>query len=134
MKAIGVFRELGRRIDPSVPSIRSAAGQLPDENAAPISRYLRSGITVFDVMESTVDPFDNSTRIDGGPSLLSDGAWVWRNDLSYFVEKYKIDLPADFVSHALQERCVKAEPAPIIAQWKEIVAAYELAERGLCSR
>lgn len=134
MKAIGVFRELGRGIDQAVPSIRSAAGQLPDENAAPIAQYLRSGITVFDVMESTVDPFDNAIRIDGGPSLLSDGVWVWRNDLSYFVEKYKINLPAGLVSHALQQRCIKAEPDLIIAQWKAVVSAYELAERGLCSR
>ncbi|MGV9280248.1 hypothetical protein [Streptomyces sp. NPDC003730] len=40
----------------------------------------------------------------GGPilvsagSLLTDGAWLWRDDLAYYVAEYHLALPGDFVA------------------------------------
>ncbi|WP_253191439.1 hypothetical protein [Streptomyces sp. M1013] len=33
-------------------------------------------------------------------SLLTDGAWLWRDDLAYYVAKYHLVLPSDFVARA----------------------------------
>lgn len=131
MKAIGLFRELSRDMDRSVQSIHAAVGTLEDEAVMRVVEYLRSGIPVFDVMEATVDPLDSSVSISGGPSLISDGVWVWREDLAYYVERYKVGLPSDFVSFALRCGTVAAEAsASVAARWEEALAAYDRAEKG----
>lgn len=38
-----------------------------------------------------------SFRVPGGSSLVSDGRFVWRADLSAYVETYNIDLPPHFI-------------------------------------
>jgi hypothetical protein len=35
----------------------------------------------------------------GGKSLKTDGVWVWPSDLSYYVEKYNLFLPPEFLQH-----------------------------------
>ena len=132
MKAIGVFKELSREISESALSIYDAKGQLTPSAAKKISGYLNSGIPIFDVMEGVVDPFDSSKIISGGSSLLSDGYWVWRLDLAYFVENYMVGLPDQFVANALKQKCVNQLNADEISkQWQKALAAYELAEDGL---
>lgn len=133
MKVVGLFRELGRGIDQSIPSIHAAVGALPKEKAMSIVRYLSSGIPVFDVMEATEDPLNSSVRIPGGPSLISDGTWVWRRDLEHFVSNYRVSLPDEFVAHACERICVSEAPSSVVARWQEAIAAYDLAERGLPS-
>jgi hypothetical protein len=131
MKAIGVFRELGRGVDPSVQSIHSVVGLLDEGVAERVVQYLRSGVPVYDVMEATLDPLDNNVSVSGGPSLISDGTWVWREDLAYYVERYKLGLPREFLSSALERGKVAADdPGSIVARWEDAVAAYELAEKG----
>jgi hypothetical protein len=130
MRVVGLFRELGRGIDQSVQSIHAAAGLLPRDKVVSVTEYLRSGVPVFDVMEASVDPFDNSVRIDGGPSLISDGVWVWRNDLAYFVEKYKVALPDEFLSYVLTKVRVSESASSVTARWQDALTAYDLAERG----
>ena len=130
VNVVGLFRELGRGIDNSAQSIHEVAGLFSAATAGIVAEYLRSGVPVFDVMQSTIDPFDSSKSINGGPSLYTDGVWVWRNDLAYFVENYHVLLPSDFLSHALEKRRFNEDAASLVARWEEVVAAYDLAERG----
>ncbi|WP_283150480.1 hypothetical protein [Silvimonas soli] len=129
MRVIGLFRELGGQIDASTKSIYSMLGQLPQDEMVPVVRYLRSGVPVFDIMEATIDPLDRVTHISGGPSLVSDGTWIWRNDLVYFVEKYRIGLPADFVLYASQAVVFNGEVALVTGKWEQILQLYERAEK-----
>ena len=132
MKVVGIYRELTADHNPSLDSICSSAGLLSIDQSQVIVRYLEAGVPVFDVMESTIDPFDGKTRIDGGPSLISDGIWVWRNDLAYFVQKYRIGLSPEFVAHAVSlEPPGGEESQAIVAKWEDALAAYEKAEQGL---
>lgn len=133
MKVIGVFRELGRGIAPSVPSIHSLVGTLSADDVALVVDYLRSGTVVVDVMEAVIDPVDSVTCINGGSSLVSDGVWVWRADLAYFVEKYRVGLPSDFLVHARRLRHAIADPS-IIGRWNEVVESYGLAESGVSEK
>lgn len=131
MKAIGIFRELGRGVDPSVQSIHSVVGLLDKGVAERVVQYLQSGVPVYDVMEATLDPLDNNVSVSGGPSLISDGTWVWREDLAYYVERYRLGLPREFLNYALERGKVDADdPGSIAARWEDAVAAYELAEKG----
>jgi len=87
-------------------------------------------------MESAVDPLDSEISIDGGPSLVSDGSWIWRLDLVYFVEKYGVELPSEFLEqiasteHTKDDGMAGIDPVTIVQRWKEILAAYETAEKG----
>lgn len=131
MKVVGLFRELGPGIAPSVTSIHEVIGALDHDITDMIGKYLDRGVPVFDVMEATVDPLDRSTRIVGGPSLLSDGEWVWRNDLSYFVRKYRVAVSDEFVRHAFKQMGIPLDRNIVLRDWQAALEAYELAEQGL---
>ncbi|MEU0985674.1 hypothetical protein [Streptomyces sp. NPDC005953] len=59
--------------------------------------YLDSGYPIIDVMEGTVDIIGGIFRVPGGSSVLSDGEFVWRMDLTSYVRHHKISLPMDFL-------------------------------------
>lgn len=60
--------------------------------------------------------------------MISDGYWIWRLDLPYYVEKYQIQLDGDFLRHVVSpiKEKIKAE-AEILSNWMEIVSCYEAA-------
>lgn len=130
MKAVGIFRELGVDLPATVPSIFPSAGALDRATATDLAAYLDAGVPVFDVMEVTFDPFDHANTIAGGSSLVSDGIWVWRNDLAFLVGRYRIALPHEFVEHALS-RPQPVERGAVAAAWQEALGAYDAAERGI---
>lgn len=129
MKAVGVFRELEPGHDESLPSIKAAAGFLTPNDANLIAAYLENGETVFDVMKANADPFDPSISLPGGPSLVTDGLWVWRLDLAYFVRKYRVELSRDFVSHAVGHPALSQDRQSLRAAWKEVLDTYNEAKR-----
>ena len=46
------------------------------------------------------------TAIPGQAICLTDGKYGWRSDVTYYVEKYNMKLPQEFVDHkAIQETC-----------------------------
>ena len=69
---IGLFRELDAQLSQNLNSIHDFAWGLSSDIADIIFEYLINGVPVFDVMGVTVDPFDGTIIITGGPSLVSD--------------------------------------------------------------
>jgi hypothetical protein len=63
---------------------------------------------------------------------MSDGDWVWRQDLAYFVERYRIRLPEEFLRH------VRSVPTGRVAEssvdvgelWEPAMNAYQAAVSG----
>ncbi|WP_143070973.1 hypothetical protein [Streptomyces malaysiense] len=99
MKMIGFFQEM----DSGYP--KSWGGNIlhpgPNTEKYPVCDvvgYLKSGYPILDVMELTIDVIGGSFRVPGGSSVLTDGIFVWREDLSSYVEKYHINLPQDFLA------------------------------------
>jgi hypothetical protein len=132
MNVVGVFRELTRnRSGTNLPSIYASKDALSRKDAGIIAAYLRCGVPVFDVMEATQDPFDSEVFVSGGPSLRSDGTWVWREDLIHYIERYRVDLPTEFIAHVRNMAGIRHDEKSITARWREILAAYERAEAGL---
>ena len=39
-----------------------------------------------------------------GPYIYTDGTWVWSSDVMYYVEKYHIQLPDDFLAHMAKNK------------------------------
>lgn len=98
MEFVGFFRELdpGGPTDIYVEDLKDAAGA-GDYAVAEVAGYLESGYPILDVMESTPDPLDKAAYVRGGPSLLTDGEWVWRHDLAHYVRNYRVHLPGAFM-------------------------------------
>lgn len=99
-EALGAFAELEAEGGPHLPRLLGARGQLADTDVACVLNYLRAGVGVVDSMEMCVDPLDPNASHPGGSGLLTDGRWVWRQDLAYYVERYKVGLPLAFIETA----------------------------------
>ncbi|MCO5411206.1 hypothetical protein [Ralstonia mojiangensis] len=125
MRVVGVFRELTGQKASFLPSIYEVKNKLLPQDATQLVAYLRKGVPVFDVMEATRDAFDPTKFVNGGPSLLSDGTWVWREDLAYYVECYRVDVCSEFIEHARRATAEKLDEAAITARCEEALAAYE---------
>ena len=130
MNVVGLFRELDCEMSPALDSIHDLLGKLSVDKVAMVVAYLRGGTPVFDVMGVSTDPLDRRFVFSGGPSLLSDGQWVWRADAYYFVEKYRIRLPNDFVEHVVAAGGVPADMSDeIVRIGEDVVASYESATK-----
>ena len=97
-KWVGFFREL-YDYERDAPSLRDAvrASAHPDEPR--IVGYLKAGVGLAGVGKYVGDALDPNSRFSVSPSLLTDGAWLWRADLPYYVATYHVELPDEFVAH-----------------------------------
>ncbi|MGC5377491.1 hypothetical protein ACPXB1_03305 [Micromonospora sp. DT68] len=99
LKAAGMFREFGpvRSVEPQQSIFDSVIDEeLPD--AAQVVTYLNSGHVLIDVMDVADDAFDSTRQVMNGPTVLTDGDWLWRKDLAYYVRRHRIAVPEDFLA------------------------------------
>lgn len=100
MKIAGFFEELW------TPSFGTPIGRAKDyvtsnryEDESEIVEYLLSGHDLFSVMGSSADVLGSGKTVLGGDSIFSDGIWIWRGDLWFYVRAYHIRLPREFLTH-----------------------------------
>jgi len=93
------------------PSIRSARGTLPEVLVAPVVRYLDSGVLFLRDDEECADVFDLDAGPDRDLSLVTDGDWIWRRMVSYYVREYRCGLDERFVEIAM--RSIAADKAKV---------------------
>ncbi|WP_051718050.1 hypothetical protein [Streptomyces megasporus] len=68
-------------------------GVLEEESAD----YLGRGHEIFASMGVTEDVLGSGENILGGGSVYTDGEWIWRGDLGFYLLRYHLRLPEDFV-------------------------------------
>jgi hypothetical protein len=79
-------------------SIKAHVGPAPLEDVDQVVAYLRSGHPLIDMMDVQEDVFDSSRRpIMNGSSIATDGDWLWRDDLAYYVRRHNVALPDEFL-------------------------------------
>lgn len=102
LRLLGFYEELNGGGLPSTGSLREAVREdaLPDEAA--IVRYLDGGHVLIDVMEWERDVLtgESHPRSAGASTLLTDGEWLWRRDLSHYVATHHVELPQEFLVRA----------------------------------
>ncbi|MEV0941339.1 hypothetical protein AB0I90_13300 [Micromonospora wenchangensis] len=99
MKTVGFFRELGP--DPAevyAESIRVHLDPGPLPDVEDVVCYLRDGHGLIDVMGAEADVLGSDRHLVGGASVLTDGEWLWRDDLRFYVTAYHVRLPEDFLA------------------------------------
>jgi hypothetical protein len=98
VKTVGIFRELWPGDSPETQvslaeSVQHSA--LPD--AQDVIGYLTSGHGLIDTMDATQDVLGSDEWTIGSSSILTDGEWLWRKDLAFYVGKYNVRLPDEFL-------------------------------------
>jgi hypothetical protein len=93
-----MFIELGRvKQSAHQDSILENVAESPLPDADQVVAYLKGGHVLIDFMDVSDDVFDRSRQIMGGPSTLTDGDWIWRDDLAYYVARHNVIVPAEFL-------------------------------------
>ncbi len=114
LRHVGFFQELrhgpcdGPRL---LDSIRTTAQADEDQ----MTRYLNGGLILFaspGVVEDVLEP----GKVIATPSVLTDGSWAWPEDLAYYVGRYHIELPEEFVSHVRQRDYKPPRPDEVILE------------------
>ena len=98
VKKVGAFCELPHGDKANGLSLRECIST-PHEAEAKIIQYLESGVLWIARMGLTRDVLDESSEFVTSSHVLTDGTWVWYEDLAYYVEKYHVQLPNEFIEH-----------------------------------
>ncbi|MFD5633754.1 hypothetical protein ACFWJM_06360 [Streptomyces sp. NPDC127077] len=78
-------------------------GGEPDE--AEIIGYLGRGAGIWAETSAGSDVLDPEGPVMSGiGSLYTDGTWLWRQDLAYYLGTYHVSLPRDFLTHVRKAR------------------------------
>lgn len=98
MELVGYYRELrhGRPDGGSLPeAVHLATGALDDESQ--IVRYLSTATVLAATSQHVDDLLDKSALDVASASSRTDGQWAWPDDLSYYVRRYHVPLPSNFI-------------------------------------
>jgi hypothetical protein len=98
VKQAGFFRELHHGL-PDGPSLAESRAKEPSVDEADIVRYL-SAATLLAISGVVPDDyFDAASTAAEYLGIATDGTWIWPTDLAYYVSRYHVRVPEDFVRH-----------------------------------
>ncbi|MFI9030776.1 hypothetical protein [Streptomyces sp. NPDC053560] len=107
-----------------VGSVRDFLSPEPYEDDKQIAEYLLAGHEIFSVMGSSEDVLGTGKTILGGDSILSDGEWLWRGDLWFYVRTHHVKLPDEFLAHVREnDYFMPAEDEPRLVEIAKYVQA-----------
>ena len=98
LRKIGFFRETAYKNERD-DSLFDSVGKLGLEDRVKIVEYLSNGKPLVFSVHHVYDVISKDRRVIGTLGIFTDGTWAWPTDLSYYVDKYNVSLPNEFVSH-----------------------------------
>ena len=98
MKVVGMFREFAPGDADGWPSIVDHLDGQPLSDVDQIVGYLDAGYVLFDMLDTAKDVLGDEWIINGA-SVLTDGEWLWRKDLSYYLTRHHVRLPEAFLAY-----------------------------------
>ncbi|MFI0967432.1 hypothetical protein ACH4S8_39490 [Streptomyces sp. NPDC021080] len=85
--------------------LRDAARPVGEPDEAEIVAYLGQGVAIWSETSAGTDVLDpEGPVLSGIGSLSTDGTWLWRQDLPYYLGTYHVSLPRDFLAHVRRAR------------------------------
>ena len=90
----GFFAELAHG-DPNGESLAAICGAANYDSTEKdqIVRYLEEGRLYIACPGTAVDVLTTDEKPIGSPNILTDGEWIWPQDLAYYVARYDISVP-----------------------------------------
>ncbi|QCB23982.1 hypothetical protein E5N77_20925 [Streptomyces sp. SS52] len=125
VRSVGFFTELAPGWGfPAEGSLAEAVRDCGEADESRVVSYLRGGTWIWAEMGAERDVLDpeGPTLVSAG-SLCTDGAWVWREDLSYYLATYHLALPDAFVARVRE----LAYSPPVVPESR----LFEIATRDL---
>ena len=100
MKLINVcnFKEMPYTTNKNADTIKNHLSKSPINNKNEIINYLRSGICLAACTGFTKDVLDD-TKMSGIPNSMTDGKYHWYEDIIYYIDKYNMMPPKDFIEY-----------------------------------
>lgn len=106
MIRIGYYKEFIELNDPELaeqfPAMTDSFLSKPIKNKNTIIKYLHSGNIDTVCMQEAQDVFTGES-IGFRDYGRSDGTYKWPECLAYYVDKYNLQLPDDFIQHILNQ-------------------------------
>lgn len=98
---LGFYDELDNRSSQPNGSICDAVRPVGEPDEPDLVTYLDAGYVLIDVMEAGHDVITGSAHrhSPGCSSLVTDGAWLWRQDFPHYLETHHVSLPVTFLEH-----------------------------------
>ncbi len=103
LKGVGFFFEL-RHGDKAGPSLRGAARGRGEKDERKLISYLKKGTIFIVCLGFARDVLDEAAGFTAPPHIFTDGVWAWPGDLRYYVKKYHVELPDEFLAHIRSRR------------------------------
>jgi len=103
LKRYGFFSELEHGDPDGVSLIGLRDTGRWDANEKPLAvEYLRSGVLLVGCPGVVTDVLAGSdggeAEAIGSPHVLTDGEWAWPADLAYYVDRYNVPVPDEFLA------------------------------------
>ena len=96
VNSVGFYKEMSD-VKGDAESIHSYVNKGRKEEIENICNYLDSGIAIVVVPGISKDIINPERGSAGTSSKYTDGVWIWRGDLSYYVRRYNLKLPENFI-------------------------------------
>ncbi|MCD8490307.1 MAG: hypothetical protein LRZ84_27165 [Desertifilum sp.] len=97
VKQFGVFKEF-RNLESDLSVLQYQHKNL-QKNHEKIIKYLNSGVFYIAGLGVVRDGVSKENKIICPDHYLTDGCWVWPQELSYIVDKYNVHIPPDFLEY-----------------------------------
>ncbi|MER5778181.1 hypothetical protein ABT144_28580 [Streptomyces sp. NPDC002039] len=105
MKILGFYQEFWpEKAGTHAGSIRDFIRQHPAADEADVARYLGTGRELIVFMGAVGDILGSDNRILGGDNIVTDGEWVWRADILFYLAHYHLALPEEFLRKARENQ------------------------------
>lgn len=98
MKILGLYEGFwSTEASSPIGKIEEFTRKTPPSDEEAVRDYLMNGHEIFVAMGVIGDVLGSDYRIVGGDSIFTDGEWVWRGDLWFYVHRYHVSLPEEFL-------------------------------------
>ena len=110
MYLVGFFRELEPSFSDFPDSIYDFKDKIDPSVKPIVLNYLTQSTGIFDWLETVRDCVNRENTIVGGSCIWSDGEWIFREDLEYYVKEYDVALPSKFINKIVNNNGIPPSP------------------------
>jgi hypothetical protein len=108
LRPVGFYTLDGRSVFGDV-DLREAVSASPHQDEPRIIDYLNQGVCVAASGGYAHDYLDLTAAVGLQMNLLTDGVWEWPSYLVYYVRKYHLRLPNEFINHMISNNWILPE-------------------------
>lgn len=124
-KRLCLYREKKyQNINHNHSSIEDNKNFLSGDLTLRVLHYLKSGFEVVMFVSPWNDPYDKNVSYPYG--IYTDSLYIWDSTIIYWVEKYQIRLPQEFIEHIYDKNVENISSSELTLTADEVKNAEEI--------